>query len=372
MNHIQNLLCTAIIVVCILFAFGPSTQTEAAPNTVEPDQFSCANVTKIPQSECEALVALYNGTAGPNWKDTTGWLDTTTPCGWYGVTCEDGHTTRLELAGTSPSNHFGLQGDLPAEIGNLTELTVFDLSWNDLTRLPTTISNLTNLTELHLTRNDLSSLPAEIGNLTYLTWLSLYGNELSSLPVEIGNLTYLTGLWLGGNRLSSLPPEIGNLTNLTYLTLSYNRLVTPEEDLRSFVAAYDRDWASTQTIVPTNVEVTDLSNKQIELTWTPIVFQDEGGYYEISISDGGSFIVHSTTENKSNSTHLIDGLASGTTYDIRIRTYTPAHDAQPNELWSDYSPVVSATTLVVNNTPTSLAEDEELLLNKLFLPLIRD
>jgi hypothetical protein len=36
--------------------------------------FTCASVTELPQSECEALVALYNSTNGPNWTQMTiGW-----------------------------------------------------------------------------------------------------------------------------------------------------------------------------------------------------------------------------------------------------------------------------------------------------------
>jgi len=320
MNYFQNLLCAAIIVVYALFTIGPSNQSQAASSTVEPEQFSCANVTEIPQSECEALVALYNETDGSNWENTTGWLDNATPCNWYGVACEDGYTTGLNLAEASRDNRFGLQGTLPAEIGNLT-----------------------NLTTLELHNNQLSSLPPEIGKLTNLTTLSLSENQLSSLPSEIGKLTNLRELFLSSNRLNSLPAEIVNLTNLTWLHLSYNRLVIPEGNLHSFVTAHNRDWASTQTIAPTEVKATLLDNERVELSWTPIAFQDKDGYYEINI-DGGELFT-ATTTSKSNSSHLIDGLVSGTTYDIRIRTYTPAHDYQPTELWSDYSPVVSATTL---------------------------
>ena len=43
----------------------------------------------IPQSECEALVELYNDTDGDNWADNTNWLQTEQVCGsWYGVWCD--------------------------------------------------------------------------------------------------------------------------------------------------------------------------------------------------------------------------------------------------------------------------------------------
>jgi len=321
-------------------------------------------VTEIPQSECEALVALYHEMNGRSWlitsvgtpQGTTRWLQTNTPCRWYGVTCEDGHTTGLDLAGFIISkgyNRFGLKGDLPAEIGNLTYLTYLDLAWNELSSLPPEIGNLTNLTGLYLSQNQLSSLPAEIGNLTNLTSLGLWYNQLSSLPAEIGNLANLTWLQLWSNDLSSLPAEIGNLTNLTYLDLdpfdlSDNRLVIPEENLRSFITAYDGDWDATQTVAPTNVKATALDSERIELTWTPIPFRNVDGdyhvgvYYEISVSDGGLFTIHGITDSQNFRSYLIDGLASGTAYDIRIRTHTPSRSDEnyepprlPNELWSD-------------------------------------
>jgi hypothetical protein len=56
-------------------------------------EFDCANVTEIPQIECEALVVLYNSTNGPVWKDSTNWLVTNTPSNWHGVTVASGRVT---------------------------------------------------------------------------------------------------------------------------------------------------------------------------------------------------------------------------------------------------------------------------------------
>jgi Leucine-rich repeat (LRR) protein len=132
------------------------------------------------------------------------------------------YTTEINL-----SNR-GLTGEIPSEIGNLTNLTSLYLGSNQLTgSIPSEIGNMTNLTYLSLYNNELTgSIPPEIGNLTNLTYLNLSGNlHTGSIPPEIGNLTNLTYLYLYSNDLTgSIPSEIGNLTNLTDLSLGYNEL----------------------------------------------------------------------------------------------------------------------------------------------------
>ncbi|WP_107666955.1 leucine-rich repeat domain-containing protein, partial [Cyanothece sp. BG0011] len=66
---------------------------------------------------------------------------------------------------------------------------------------------------LKLWDKNLNSLPPEIGQLTNLTSLNLSFNQLTDLPPEIGQLTNLTSLDLSFNQLTDLPPEIGQLTN---------------------------------------------------------------------------------------------------------------------------------------------------------------
>ena len=105
---------------------------------------------KVP-SQREVLVALYNATDGPNWTNNTNWLTDNDISTWYGVGVSDGSVTALNLGENN------LTGELPAELGNLT-----------------------NLTGLHLTQNALTgSIPSELGNLTNLIALWLWGNQLS-------------------------------------------------------------------------------------------------------------------------------------------------------------------------------------------------
>ena len=136
-----------------------------------------------------ALVALYNATDGENWTNNTKWLTDAPLHQWRGVSTDaSGRVTDLYLARN------GLSGEIPEELGNLT-----------------------NLDRLTLGSNQLSGeIPNELGSLTNLRVLGLEGNQLSGqIPVELGSLTNLSGLYLHINQLSGkIPAELGSLTNL--------------------------------------------------------------------------------------------------------------------------------------------------------------
>jgi len=192
--------------------------------------FDCGDVTEIPQAECEALVALYESTDGDNWTDNTGWLETNTPCSWYGVACADSNVIRISRWNNQ------LSGSVPPEIGNLTALKELYLHDNQLTALPSEIGNLTVLRELYLYNNQLTAFPSEIGNLTALEYLALYSNQLTDLPSEIGDLTALQYLGLNNNQLTALPSAIGNLTALRSLYLDSNQLTAVPSEIADLSA----------------------------------------------------------------------------------------------------------------------------------------
>ncbi|MEO6287404.1 MAG: T9SS type A sorting domain-containing protein [Dyadobacter sp.] len=199
-----------------------------------------------------ALIVLYNATDGINWAEQSGWspasLPGTNPCGWYGVTCEGGRVTGLSL------NSCGLNGNIPAEIGDLNQLKTLILGWTLLATnarradyytgpygpIPTEIGNLTNLEHLDLSGGTdeymwggpmpmTGPLPASLGNLIKLTYLDLSykGNDLQyqgaitgNIPKELGNLVNLKYLDLSAQKFTgTIPAEIGNLVNLEYLGL---------------------------------------------------------------------------------------------------------------------------------------------------------
>ena len=187
--------------------------------TPTPCPSLCDCQIEIPEAECEALVAFYNSTNGPGWADNSGWLQTFTPCSWAGVICfcdwwggdpvAGGHVCFLH------ANNNNLQGPIPPEIEDLTELRALELINNAgwCGAIPPEIGNLTKLEHLYLRHNQLSGgIPGELGNLVNLQYLGLEDNQLSGpIPPELGQLR-LRFLSLARNQLSgSIPPELGNV-----------------------------------------------------------------------------------------------------------------------------------------------------------------
>ena len=77
------------------------------------------------------------------------------------------------------------------ECFNIEETTYLSLWKSELTgEIPPEIGNLTNLTTVYLDRNQLiGGIPPEIGNLTNLTYLSLAANQLTGeIPPEVCDL----------------------------------------------------------------------------------------------------------------------------------------------------------------------------------------
>ena len=88
---------------------APEPATATAPSVLGPTSA---------ETDREALVALYNATNGENWPLNEKWLSDAPIGEWQGVTTnDDGHVAGLKLFRN------GLSGEIPAELGSLSNLT---------------------------------------------------------------------------------------------------------------------------------------------------------------------------------------------------------------------------------------------------------
>lgn len=122
-----------------------------------------------------------------------------------------------------------LVGEMPEFSSEFTQLEVLDLSSNNFTgNIPVSFGRFPALRVLCLNTNLLSgSIPSFLGNLSELTRFELAYNPFKPgpLPPEIGNLTKLENLWLPGSYLvGHIPDSIGKLVALRNLDLSTNSL----------------------------------------------------------------------------------------------------------------------------------------------------
>jgi Ca2+-binding RTX toxin-like protein len=294
--------------------------------------FQCGGVSDIPQAECEALVDLYVNTNGPHWANQSGWLQTNTPCNWYGVLCTNGHVIALALANNR------LSGPLPPTLSNLSRLVVLSLYDNQLN----------------------GSIPQQLGSLSALQTLDLYGNQLSdTIPPTLGNLASLQTLRLYNNQLrGKIPAQLANLyPHLITLDLSYNMLSATDSALLTFLNAQQPEWATTQTVAPGNVQVSVQSPTSVALSWTPIAYTADGGYYDVlaALQPGGLYSSVGKTAAKTATGLTVSSLTPGASYSFVVRTFTPKHGLQQNDLLSDASDPIAVT--LSSNRPPVAAND---------------
>ena len=108
-------------------ASGDAPTTTDAPEPAAATSRPVLGPTSV-ETDREALVALYNATDGENWNKSANWLSDAPLGEWYGVTTDgDGRVTALTLEGNQ------LSGEIPPELGNLSNLASLWLRGNRLT-----------------------------------------------------------------------------------------------------------------------------------------------------------------------------------------------------------------------------------------------
>ena len=153
-------------------------------------------------ADCQALI---DGRKQLEGKYHLNWSTRLLMAEWEGIILsEDG--TRIIAVDLEET---GLNGEIPASLGNLSALQSLNLRSNQLT----------------------GEIPRQLGSLENLETLSLAGNRLTGeIPEELGNLEMLSSLHLSGNRLTGcINPSLKEVSNsdLPTLNLVYCEPSTP-------------------------------------------------------------------------------------------------------------------------------------------------
>jgi len=136
-----------------------------------------------PSMQRFVLATFYFATIGERWTNQYNFLSKTNECLWFeekqgqvtrkGVTCgDDGTVTGLSFAGNN------LRGTLTAELANLADIVLIDVSNNRLRgTVPSSFEDMLQLNTLVIKNNWMGgSIPAVLGNLSNLQKFELQGN----------------------------------------------------------------------------------------------------------------------------------------------------------------------------------------------------
>ena len=163
------------------------------------------------RSDSLELVKFYNATGGPNW--TIKWDLSKAMNTWYGISLStEGCVQKIDFKGIS-NNLSGILIQL-----NLSQLTLLDLGWNQLTGSIPNFDKLPNLRYLALSRNQLTGSIPNFDKLSNLLELDLFDNQLTGiLPDHTLTNPKLNRYWIYQNKLtfSSFIRNIKKVKNLT-------------------------------------------------------------------------------------------------------------------------------------------------------------
>ena len=295
----------------------------------------CNTVTEIPVAECEALENFYNNLGGPSWADSPAnqWTLTDTPCSWAGVRCELGHVKEIERIGQQ------LSGTLPSLI-ELTQLKSFDVTNNNIQGTFDSSLFPSSIKLLKLGRNELDNNLdvdplASLTRLPLLSILDLSGNRFSGELPDLNTLN-LTEIDVSANVLhgsSTIPAWLENVpsVNISYNMFQVNNL---SPSLTEHLARQNNNL-TTQTIPPKVTNIMRLSENTAQITWTPIAYREDTGYYEVRCYDHpldnpGPLLNSQRTADKNANSLILEGLTPGANYFCGIATVTEPHGIQKN------------------------------------------
>ena len=105
---------------------------------------------------------------------------------------------------------------------NLYNLTLLDLSNNNISKISKKILQFPNMKQIILNNNLISVIPFYLSELNYLEEIQLENNLVQLIPINIQNFPCLKILNITSNKLSQIPVELGLTKNLEILLFDKN------------------------------------------------------------------------------------------------------------------------------------------------------
>ncbi len=184
---------------------------------------------QLQEADSLALVDIYNAGDGANWTNVENpWLQGNADT-WSGVIVTEGRVTELYL---NQINFGGIGGELSPSIGNLTELTRFEIQDAPTLRgsIPSELWNCTKIGRLQMKYTGLTGgIPAGIESMVNMYEINFQQSYLGgSIPAEVFQLPSLTKAYLHqSNFTGTVPSTVTEAKGLVRLYLQDNHLEGP-------------------------------------------------------------------------------------------------------------------------------------------------
>ncbi|MFA9390585.1 MAG: Ig-like domain-containing protein [Prolixibacteraceae bacterium] len=192
--------------------------------------------SKTSYADSLLLAELYINTGGPQglWKNDWPYnrdqkIFTSDPAEWYGISVNAaGFVTEINLQNNGLEGSFETEVQAPVGFTFLSRLRILNVSHN--TQLinfltPWFLNYLTPAREIYVAGTQVSgSIPAAIGNLNNLLIFDISSTAINQIPNEIANLTNLHTLNLSSNEFTIFPSALFKLTGIEALYLNDNKI----------------------------------------------------------------------------------------------------------------------------------------------------
>jgi hypothetical protein len=161
-------------------------------------------------------------------------------------------------------------------------VTSFDFSHNEITRLPTKIADMDKMEELNLSFNNMYELPRFIADAPSLKILDVSGNKMKTIPNRMQEMAQLESLNISGNRIEVLPHRVIYLHlkdfNCNYNFIDFSEGTKSRKDLDKMEVSGKKEAFKQLIKLPAITYVTD--NGVFKVKWRKA--------YDVPFYDGTS------------------------------------------------------------------------------------